>query len=603
MSKLVQQLSLNLMIAAAGSGARRYIGLKRRGCRRRLWGCFGLIFLIALLACVLLFLAAGVLAAAEPATDDAYPLAVYLLIDNSNSMYAMEGLGTDPDFLRLDAARLFISYLGVDDSRYVHRCGVIFFGSEARIVVPLSDLLDDSRRAEMFALIQEPPDMGWTDQAAALALARADLAQQTAVRPAVVLLTDGKPEWKARLTAAEQEAYIARLESEGASLAAAGIPLFIVLLANEVTDADPEIAAVWRPVWQRLAEMTPPGHFYTARQAADLPGIYHDIVVTLTGGLTAGAVIDQVSGPEGLRETVVIEPDLARLTLVVSKGKPGLTVTILQPDHTLLTGNLNNVRFAGQPGVTNEEIWVVERPAAGEWTVLVSGEGRVTVWKDYRLQPATPTITSTATATVTPTPAATAAPTNTAVATARPAATATARPAASVTPQPSPTALSVSLSVGEKPKATEPTRTGDGRLRLWLLVFLMVGGLGGLAGYYQWYAYRPSVTGELRHLSGPGFSSGEPVVELDGLNLQAVRVGAPPAEVPLAAVTNTFTLRAGRLVGDCHETLINGPADIELDGRALQQEDSLADGSIIKVGATRLRYENLRWRSAARSLL
>ena len=52
--------------------------------------------------------------------------------------------------------------------------GVIFFGGEARLVVPLTPLADDDRRAALAELIANPPWMSWTDQTEAL-----DLAAQT----------------------------------------------------------------------------------------------------------------------------------------------------------------------------------------------------------------------------------------------------------------------------------------------------------------------------------------------------------------------------------------------------------------------------------------
>jgi hypothetical protein len=136
----------------------------------------------------------------------------------------------------------------------------------------------------------------------------------------------------------------------------------------------------------------------------------------------------------------------------------------------------------------------------------------------------------------------------------------------------------------------------------WLLGFLLVGSLSGLAGYRLWQGQRPLVSGELHHLVGPGFGGGEHIVELDGLHLPVVTVGMPPADLPLAATTNSFSLRAGRQIGDCFEMVISGPTDITVNGRPLQREKALEDGALIQIGQTHLRYENLRLRSAVRAL-
>ncbi|MCA9936946.1 MAG: VWA domain-containing protein [Anaerolineales bacterium] len=266
------------------------IGRKRRGCRRLSLGCASLLLLLALVACGLLFwvmVFQPQTAAAAYLTPDNL-LAVTLLIDNSHSMFELGGQGSDPQLLRLDAARLFISYLGVDNPQADHACSVIFFGSEAQVVVPMTRLADDQRRQDIYHLIQNPPRMGWTDHVAALALAQSQpLAEPIGRQPAFILLTDGKPDWSNEATEAEKQAYAARLRQVSQQLTQSETPLFIILLANDATDADPDIARIWQPLWQEMAAATAPGQFYEARQADDLVSIYHDIVVILTGGRLA----------------------------------------------------------------------------------------------------------------------------------------------------------------------------------------------------------------------------------------------------------------------------------------------------------------------------
>ncbi|MCB0032336.1 MAG: hypothetical protein KDE28_30710 [Anaerolineales bacterium] len=82
----------------------------RRGCRRYLVGCL-LILLLLLLAVAAL--SGWFLARASAAAPPGEPLALYLLIDNSDSMFPLTGAGSDPDGLRLAAARLAVTYLGL----------------------------------------------------------------------------------------------------------------------------------------------------------------------------------------------------------------------------------------------------------------------------------------------------------------------------------------------------------------------------------------------------------------------------------------------------------------------------------------------------------
>lgn len=386
----MMQLAQTKSLATQQTGRRFWRRIRLRWCRQ-IFHCLTLLLLIALLFCLLFtFLLAGIRSTfAAPPT-----FAIFLLIDNSNSLFEMGGIGSDPNGLRIDAARLFISYLGVDDANVTHQCGVIFFGDTAQLMVPLTPLPDSQRRAELFALIDEPERMGWTDHLTALRLARQELAKASFVgQPVFILLTDGKPESSPPMTGEEQAQYSRELQTEGDELAAANIPLFIILLANEATDADPAIQEIWQPLWQQMAEATALGAFHIARQSQDLPAIYHDIVVALTGNQTAGAVVDAVAvGSEPTVQTITVPEGLVRLTFVVSKSAATVQVTVIRPDGEPLAVGQTGVRYAGQPGQSREEIWAVDAPPEGLWMVVLSGAGEVTIWQDYDLAP-TPTPT------------------------------------------------------------------------------------------------------------------------------------------------------------------------------------------------------------------
>ena len=98
---------------------------------------------LALLLCVAL-LALARRARAQGAGET--PLDVLLLIDHSDSMWEKGGVGSDPHLLRLEAAGLFVSYLGLDVCRADHRLGIIYFGTESRLVAPLTPLTDTARQ-------------------------------------------------------------------------------------------------------------------------------------------------------------------------------------------------------------------------------------------------------------------------------------------------------------------------------------------------------------------------------------------------------------------------------------------------------------------------
>lgn len=578
-----------------------------RRVKRRVWGCCLLLVVAGLLACLALFglsvyLAGQAGAQGQQETEKE----VLLLVDNSNSMWEKGGIGSDPNLLRIEAARLFFTYLGVESGGPAHRLGVIFFGGEARLVVPLTPLADENRRAELAELIADPPWMSWTDQAAAL-----DLAVQTfgatpgAADRIVVLLTDGKPEWSANPTAEEQAQEIARLRDSAGRFAARGISLFIILLQNEATDADPEIEQVYVPLWQELAQATPPGQFYRARQSEDLLDIYHQIVVTLTGRQTAGVVVQAQVQAETV-ERIGVEPGLAQVTLVIRKSDPELQVSILPPGGQALNPASPGVRYGGRPGRSREEIWAITNPPPGEWQVRLNGQGSVTVWKDYIPAPATatftPSATATATGTATPTPTGT--PTFTPTATPTPSptvtpapATSTPRPTSTPSPTPDPTATPV------------PVPPPPGRGLSWP-VWLGLPLLGGVAagGGWVWLRRRrllPLLEGSLRRLAGPAGRAVPPVLDLDSLRRREIRIGpAPQADLVLASLPDApappVRLEARREPDGQTATilLVDGDSDqaVRVNGLPVSVECSLRDGDVLELGSYRFRYENLRRR-------
>ncbi len=411
-----------LQMARAWIGRRRHTRPRlslaeqvRRQARRIVITVIGLVFITCTLCLVL-----GLLVEKAFAQDQADAgMDVMLIIDNSNSMFDKGGIGSDPELRRIEAAQLFITYLGVDSGITAHQVGVIGYGGRAEEVLPLTSLADEDRRHEMAELIANPRRMAWTNPAAALRLAQQALIEMESGdrRQAVVLLTDGKPEWDSTPTASERAEIVADLRQIGTAYAEEGVQLFILLLGNTATDADPEIAEVYVPLWRELGEATG-GRFYAVRGADGLIDIYHDVLLTLSGVSTDGAVVD-VALSGGLERRVInVEPNLRRVTFVIRVVQPqasSMVVTLTRPDGRGLHSGEAGVRHTAY-GTT--AIWAVDNPEAGDWVVTMEGQGSVTVWKDYIVEPV-PTPVPTAAATPVPTP--------------------TALPTATVTPRPTPT--------------------------------------------------------------------------------------------------------------------------------------------------------------------
>jgi hypothetical protein len=562
------------------------------GCRRFL-SClaFLIVAILLLMACCLLTLFTRPVAAASltPAPTPP-PQAIILLIDNSNSMFEMGGVGSDPGLLRLDAARLFLSYLGVDEPDVAPQAGVIFFGSTAVTTIPLTPLTTDEQRAQLFAQIAAPTRMGWTDHLAALEMAQAQLAAMKGEhRPAIILLTDGKPEWAQTPTEAEQAAYIAALQATSAELAEAGISLSIILLANEATAADTDIATLWQPLWQAMSRgvspyaPTPSGRFYVARTAAELPDIYHDLVVTLTGQQTAGKVLD-TAVTHTATASLTVPPGLAQMSLVISKSSPTQTVTIQTADHVTLADDQPNVRRASGNG--REEIWIIEQPQPGTWTLQLAGQGQVSVWQDYE---------TAATPTAAPIPISPTFPAATLPATQSPAATATSLPAEMAAP----------IIIDTAPPATPTEETGGNLPRWpWLLLGLLLLGAGTAVFFRHQQVNQPTVAGMLRLLGNAQTDEGYTVIDLDSLDKRSVVIGRAPADIPLPGALAQAVIRPGAAIAvETYEMRIKGRGELWLKGRPLTGEATLFDAVVINFGGgVQARYENLRLRRAEREM-
>lgn len=570
--------------------------------KRRFTGCCLMVTLGLILACAAFFGLTFVVVRLASAQTPGGAQEVLLLIDNSASMYEKDGAGagSDPDLLRIESARHFINYLGVDSS-HTHRLGVIFFGTEANLVVPLTPLAGDARRTELSQLIDQPERMGWTHPEAALQLALDTF--ETSSRPsaagqAVVLLTDGKPEWSTAPTPQETQETIARLQDLAGRFVAREIPLFIILLQNPAATPDPELEQLYIPLWQEIA----PGHFYRAAGSEDLLNIYHHIVVSLTGRQTQGVVLQTQVQSQTIR-AVPVEPHLAQVTLVIRKSDPALTVTITRPDGQALTPTDDNVQYAGRPGRSREEIWAITRPHPGNWQVQLNGQGTVIVWKDFIPDPPTPTFTPTATPSPSPTATATSLPTAT----------------PTFTPTPSPLPPSVP-TVTLPPLLSSPppsSLSNSSSLITWLIAVPLLAGVAG-SGYWLWQQQRarPMLSGTLRLVSAPPHIQPPPParLELDGQKRRTITLGPAAGSgliLPDTPETATPTAKlSARLDPDGQPEVVlvvmAGKTEappvrveqlVQVDGVPITDEWPLKDGNVITLGAYRFKYENLRQRS------
>ncbi len=546
--------------------------VERRSCGCCLFIVLGFLLLVAGLT-FLIVRAASAEGERPPAYD------VVLVSDQSTSMWDCDGIGTDPELLRVDATRLFINTLGADSSaRY--RLALLHFGGAVESVAPLTDLADAAARQTLLAAASHPKPLRWTDHL--LALRTAGQLLQDAGQPGsqrlIVLLTDGEPAPNpATYPGGYAEArYVQTLQTAAAALAQADTTLAVVLLRDTATSCGRRAAADWAGRWTALAEATPGGAMYQASQAADLLPIYHAIVRQLLGAtadVTPATTAVLTPGAPFVVPVPVSEP-LASLILTVWKHDPATAVELRDPAGQTVTLAQAAVTVTGQGAAGREEVWRVAHPAQGTWQVILAGQGRISVWQD-RLPLPTPTPSAT------PRASATLAPTATRTAT------------STLTPMvPTVAPAATPGAVGAAGGGLQPGPDGAAGRPAWPL-WASGGVTFGLAALGLTIMRRqgPYLSGQLAPVAAP---AGSPLVLPRDLGAerrrqvilgdrgeQAWQLAGWPGAVRLTA-TSRRAVTISPLAGAA-----------TLDGQPLRQATALADGAVIGCGEYRIRYENL----------
>lgn len=308
----------------------------QKGCRRAL-SCLTLVLiLLFLLGCALLTW--GVLVVRDASASEPTYHDIVLVIDHSNSVFDR----TDPNGLRLAAARLFIALLGSDETGALWRVGIVTFGTRPTLVAPLTRLVDDTARTELaHRLIAAAEPEGWTDPVAALELAHAMLGNSQAAHRAVLLLTDGDIDLEPGNDIGSTDAETP-LQNRVAALAQDEITLNVILLSGSEADVRQ---------WSAFTATTPAGRLYNARVAGDLPDIYHDAALQLSHRHTLGPVIQATVGAGGIQRTLEIPDHWHAMTLVVARTDADQQVTVTRPNGDFVLPTDADIR------ITMARIW------------------------------------------------------------------------------------------------------------------------------------------------------------------------------------------------------------------------------------------------------
>lgn len=309
---------------------------------------------------------------AQEPTTEALPLDVILLIDSSPSMEK-----TDPDNLRISAARFLLDYLeatsevlGLD-----YFAGLVNFGgqvSETPIRLQSVGSLDRE------LVIAE--EIRYTDFRPALDKAFKYLKPQgPASTKAVILFTDGHPQLTDNeLSDKQKENYFlgTRIANDKKSpeqmkelvekLREEEIQLFVVAVGDADEDAD---------LWQAL--LSSKDHYRKIDNTTNLAAIYREFVADLTGLAVSSSELLTDGEPPF---EIPLQPYLENAIFSFVKDEPDVKISITSP-------NGNPPRLLGGGKDELYEIYRVSNPEGQNnrsWQVEVE-EGHAQMWVDQQL--------------------------------------------------------------------------------------------------------------------------------------------------------------------------------------------------------------------------
>lgn len=505
------------------------------------------------------------------------PTDICVILDQSDSNWTFGGIGSDPHLLRMAATRLLALRLGTE-STWQTRLSLVYFGTEARLILPLAPLGQTEVQRRLDTL-DPPPRMGWTDVRRAVELAETELYHSPRADPTtrkvILLITDGRPETPYLGQPDRLNRYLDDLEAQVDRLTQAGTQVYTILLRNAVTDADPVLERIYRPFWTRLVERGRSVRFYNVGAAEDLAPTVHDIAILLGAGISRSALVNMPVTP-GMRVDVPVAAGWQQATFTIMRRPVTLPISLVRADGVPLTDDQPDVVHQRAP-TSGLDVWRVERPMVGNWSFHADGEGMLTIWLDYVPLPPTPTA-SPQSATATPSPA----------------------PQPSVSPTPAIPMIPPSISLPLEtpiPDAPVPSTTVSPLPGgLWVLPGL---GLGAIALWW-WRRRQPIVwDGVMRLLGGPNGSHRQ-TWRLAGRRNERLSIGGPSAgAIVLPGIAPGFTLAWLTRRPDGETWVKQGAAQLlRVNGVTVVAEMRLTGWDTLELDGWTVRYENLRERAS-----
>ncbi len=256
-----------------------------------------------------------------------------LVLDNSCSMFPREmivrgctSFGSDPNFLRIKGANLFLARLGFgQENEADYQVGVVSLGDEPKLISPLKPLAEN--RDALARQIASPAPEVATRIVPALEMAYAELRDAQKRKPgnlpAIVLITDGVP-YPAQ---GQSPADIKRLVQ-----AHTDIPLFFMLLKG--VDSNLEEFDEYLKFWEELQQFTDHVYVYLIENASQIEETYNTISAILQDTIPSRVV--QISPDKEVSFYVSEYTARVILTITYPVGVPVGNVQVFDPRGQLV---------------------------------------------------------------------------------------------------------------------------------------------------------------------------------------------------------------------------------------------------------------------------
>ena len=331
---------------------------------------------------------------ADPPNDNR-GIDMMLVVDNSCSMFSddvarqsgkcAEGDGNDVDLLRIIGSEIFFDSLGIGDPLLEdrHQLGVISFGGDSQLVHGLAPI--HNMRNALTAKVQNPDPQPWTDIGLALSnayseLDRAGLPNNT---PAIVLITDGKPE-----TSSGQRYDLTIIQTMLEQHP--DVPVFVMLVQNNENLSEEYTEYI--SFWQQADNQNSQIFHYVIEDQQQIDDTYQDVWNEIMGEPTHPSITLNPNEPQrffvnqfaqALQITVIHDSSDVRGNIVITDPnentvplESGNGVRINEDDGT---GRVD-VIYIGEQYLTSElkgDYWTIESDVFVDVIIIPAGAYRI----------------------------------------------------------------------------------------------------------------------------------------------------------------------------------------------------------------------------------